>query len=164
MKVRALKTIDGYYPLIEGQEYEVYGMIYFATPYFSQASPTEVDVVETRGFINPVYSYGVIRNELIYIIESTTQTDRQTFMRFNASNFDVIDERVPVDWRTSAIDLHEEVVKVKLLFQEAGSSVNEFTGPLQALKAFKAKVVVSGADKLHDFEYLHELCDDSLGE
>ena len=110
------------------------------------------------------YNLRVIRNELIYIIESITQSDRQTFMRFNASNFDVIDERVPVHWRTSAIDLHEEVLKVKLLFQEVGSSGNEFTEPLKALEAFKAKVVVSGADKLHDFEYLHELCDDSLGE
>lgn len=165
MKVKALHSITEYYTLESGKIYDVHGIVYFATPFFSHESPTSIDSNELRGLVNPVYSYGVIRNELVYIIEEQTVTGRKTLSRFNAANFEVVDATIPMNWSTTTIDLYKEVLQAQKLFEEHGNAQSsQFTEPLKALRAYNAQIIVTGDKKLHSFEYLQKVCDDDLDE
>lgn len=162
MKVRSVKSIKNqYYTLEEGREYEVYATAYFATPFFSDLPPLEVDSEDIRKFVNPMYSYGVIRNELVYIIKSETATGRETLVRFNIANFRVVDATIPDDWSTSVIDLYKEVEKAKAIFEEhSNADAANFIKPLEALRLYGAKIIVTGRKEFHSFEYLESVCDD----
>lgn len=164
MKVRATKTITEYYSINEEQEYEVQGIVYFATPYFSELSPNQIDSNELRGFTNPIYSSGVIRNELVYIISAVTVSGRETWARFNAANFRVTDATIPDDWSTSIIDLHEEVEKTEHMYKDAQEQPVDLKQPLKDLKAFSAKIVVTGPSKLRSSESFFAVCDDDHSE
>lgn len=166
MKVKALKSIKNqYYTLKEGEEYDVYAIVYFATPFFSNLPPVEVDKDELRYFVNPMYSYGVTRNELVYIIKNRTITGRSTLVRYNTANFAIVDSTIPDNWSTSVIDLVEEVSKVRSLFEQHGNNdASNFIKPLEELRSYKAKIIVSGEEKFHSFEYLHSICDDNVDD
>lgn len=43
MKVKAIKTINGYYSIQKDNIYDVVGVIYFATPFFPIGKPQEID-------------------------------------------------------------------------------------------------------------------------
>lgn len=145
----------------------MHAIVYFATPFFSDLPPTEMDSEDIRGFVNPMFSYGATRNELVYIVEGQTATGRATLIRYNASNFTVVDDTIPDGWSTVTIDLYEETVKAKQLHQKYNNDYSDyftenFVESLKLLKKFRAKIIVSGDKKFHSFEYLHAVCDDNV--
>lgn len=156
MKVKAVKTINEYYGIKTGEEYEVEAIVYFITPYFVSTRPTAIDTDLLRGFTNPLYSYGRIRNETVYIIKTLTTTGRETIARFNIANFEIIDPTTPADWSTADIDLYEQVLAVK----DALSYVKDLNLTLRQLKESHAKIVVMGNKQIHSPAYLYEICDD----
>ena len=161
MRVRATKDIQAYYKLTEGEEYKVHGIIHFVTPYMNTSDPRTIDEMTPRNFVTPLYSYGVIRNETVYIIESIIQTGRRTFARFNTSNFEVVDSTVPDDWTTTVIDLHDEVKAIRDALAGAEEDTEQMDKILDELKKFNAKIVSVGGVDFRSPERLYAICDDN---
>lgn len=153
MKVQANQNLGSYYKLEEGKVYDVKAILYFVTPFMQSIDNEYVP----SHFINPLYSHGLLPNEVVYLIETTTATGRKTLARFLTTNFDVIDTRVGDNWSVGVINIAEEMQKVMSVI-----SSEEATLLYQKHKDFNSTILVFGDKKFHNPEYLYDSCEDNL--
>lgn len=80
-------------------------------------------------------------------------------MRFNAVNFEIIDEVLPTDWKLDIINLYDQVEPVTNVLNKPEGSKEVLT----TLKNFNAKIIAIGDENFRDPTTLYAICDDNLG-
>ena len=159
MKVKALCNNKGYYALSEGVIYEVKAIIYFVTPFFAENSENHDGRPE---FVAPFYSQGVIRNGVVYLIETVTTTGRRTLARFDAAKFSIVDASTPSDWIVRDIDWRSEVAQVRDQLDGTDYDVRPFDNALEKITQFNAKIISVGDTSIDTPEKVYAVCDDDV--